>query len=215
MFDSIRLLCINGAHDRCLNAMIVESKKYLKISNSEFYCPSCGHFAKSLKPFFQHMVVLNKLANSLKNHGLRFKSYNFVVTDNHIDDDIFAPDEIWNYENTWDWNYQISEIEFENPATREHIRTSESIFINRGARIKPRWKLYTSTFDTLLRKNQIFIGQHELTPSQLEAVKSVVSAVRSYNKLFLKLADDLVSAVPLDEEYFPRTEYQDEVTFYS
>lgn len=214
MFDSIRLLCLNGAHDHCFHATIVESKKYLKISNSEFTCPSCGYLAKNLKPFFQHMVVLNKLANSLNNHGLRFKSYSFVVANNHIDDDIFVPDEIWDYENTWDWNYQISRIKFENPDTGEHIRSSESTFINKGARIQPRWRLYTPTFDTLLRTNQVFIGQLELSPTQLETVKSVVQAVRSYNKLFVKLADDLVSAVPLDIEYFPEESYPGDVTFY-
>ena len=142
MFDSIRLLCINGGHDRCYHTTIVPSDKYLKFANSNYQCPRCGRVSKYLKPFFIQMLQLSKHAVEFDSTGLKIDSYNFAVADAHIDDDLFVPDHAWDFKESWNWNYQILRVTVLEPETGQHLSIEEGSFINKGARISPRFNIY-------------------------------------------------------------------------
>jgi hypothetical protein len=217
MFDSIRLLCINGAHeDQCRHATIVTSDKYLKIANSLYTCPGCGRTAKMVQPFFLQMQTTEKAANRLLGCGLKLKSYDFAVKDAHIDDYVFIPDYVWEPERCWDWNFQISHYAILDLMTGRELPIWENAFINKGARYIPKdWR--KNTANKVLLRDRLFIGTNELRPVQVECVKAFASAVRRYNKLWVELADDLLSAVPLDTEFLPdlcQLEIAGEISFY-
>jgi hypothetical protein len=203
MFDSIRLLCINGAHDRCYRATIVPSDKYLKIANSNYLCPRCGHVPEEIKPFFLQMLALNKAAVELDGTGLMIDSYAFAISDSHINDDLFVPDHAWDFKQSWNWNYQISRVTIIEPNSSQLLPIEEGSFINKGARISPRSNIYDFTFNNALRRNRLFIGDYELLQKQRVSLKTLLSAVHKYNKHWMALVDDLVSALPLDEEFLP------------
>jgi hypothetical protein len=148
------------------------------------------------------MQTTEKAANQLVSCGLKLKSYDFAVKDAHIDDFAFIPDHICDPERCWDWNFQISHYAILDLNTGAELPIWENAFINKGARYIPKaWR--ADTANKVLSRKRLFIGTNELYADQTELVKSLAASVRTYNRLWVALADDLLSAAPLDKEYLP------------
>lgn len=200
MFDGIKILCKGHrghkegfSYNKCLNPMLVPEKMFLKLANTQFTCPICGHSSDKTIPFFESLLQLRKASAEVKRSEFYVRYYELAIESSYEDGFDELSIHLLENEDWASWNMQISSVTIQSLTSYEKIELWE----NCNLKALPFYRNYSShlTFESILRRKSILSGQGSV---DIIFLKNLVKEIRNYNRSWRNLFESGLSASPVD-----------------